>query len=146
MTPVVIFKKAGQTPHTEELFTLVSDYYFTEELPRKTWGSLGQFDSVVNDLFMVPLNRAEGYLYDENGFLVACVVYSRVLDIHYGLMAKPVITLLHSAYRNRRDVLRLVAKLRTDTALLLDTQFYEVAQHIRSNIQRLTVRRNNGFV
>lgn len=123
------------------IFDLVCDHYYTDTRAA-LWGSLGQYETAVNTVFIEPHNRAEGFLHTDSGFTMGAVIYNRVLDIHYGLVAKPITVMLHSQYRGDVGVLREFSKVLKDTVQLLGTQYYEVAQHISGDTQKFRTKRN----
>lgn len=142
MIPVVVKRQPGQEVldiSTVELFA--EQHFDTDQRIRETWGSVGYYQKAVLHTFIQGTIRAEGYLYSSEVCPVAMVMYSRVIDIHYGLMAQPIMIFVDPEYRGNMKVNRAVSNLVKQVVRELGVNWYNVPKHLAQDVQQFTTRR-----
>lgn len=142
MIPVVVARKPGES--ILDIFTVdefAEQHFFTDSRIRETWGTVAMYQRAVVNLFIEPNQRAEGFLYTESGRAVAMAMYARVTDIHYGLMAQPIMIFIDPEYRGDLKVLRAVSKLVKSVVRKLDVPWYSVPKHPAEDVQQFNTRR-----
>lgn len=87
---------------------MIIDSFFTD-INRKLWPGPAAYRSTVMSI-TESTNRVEGYLMESNRLLGLCFM-TRSVDIHYGLVATPVIYIVKSDLRGNRTVGREFLKL-----------------------------------
>lgn len=146
MIPVVVFRRPGESildPDAVELFA--EQHFDTDSRIRETWGRVCLYQAAVMEMFIKPVVRAEGYVYADDGFTpVGMAMYSRVLDIHYGLMAQPIMIFVDPKYRGDMTVNRAVSQLVRKVVKRLDVGWYNVPKHPAQDVQQFTTRRIHG--
>lgn len=142
MIPVVVTRKPGEP--SLDVFTVdefADQHFHTDERIRETWGTVGMYQRAVVNLFIVPNHRAEGFLYTETGKPVAMAMYARVTDIHYGMMAQPIMIFIDPEYRGDLKVTRAVSQLVKNVVRQLDVPWYNVPKHPAQDVQQFHTRR-----
>lgn len=143
MIPVVVNRQPGQAVLDIDTVELFAEQHFdTDRRIRETWGSVANYQRAVVGMFIQGTTRAEGYLYSPDGVRpVAMAMYSRVLDIHYGLMAQPIMIFVDPEYRGNLTVNRAVSRLVKSAVKLLEVPWYNVPKHPAQDVQQFTTRR-----
>lgn len=143
MIPVVVTRRPGE-PVLDILTvdTLTGQHFQTDRRTKETWGSMDVYQKAVVSLFVLPNYRAEGYLYTADGIKpIAMAMYSRVTDIHYGMMAQPIMIFIDPEYRGDLKVTRAVSQLVKNVVRELDVPWYNVPKHPAEDVQQFKARR-----
>lgn len=106
---IVVNRYAGEKFAVNHLVEpMIIDSFFTD-VDRTLWPGPVAYRSTVVSI-TESTNRVEGYLLEENRVLGLCFM-CRSVDIHYGLIATPVIYIVKSDLRGNRTVGRAFLKL-----------------------------------
>lgn len=105
---------------------LIEDSWWND-VDHSKFGGYRAYHSTVNSI-LTSGPRVEGYLM-EDGYPVAMVFMQRSMDIHYGLVATPMLTYIHTKYRSNRKVVRALSNLVKDAVRKLDCEQYYVVKH-----------------
>lgn len=84
--------------------------------------------------------RVEGYLWTDEGLLIGSVIMSRCVDIHYGLVATPIVCIVKPSFRGKREVARALAALTKDVVRKLKCEKYYTVKHLSKTKQLHTLR------
>ena len=143
MIPVVVMRQAGEPIlDPAAVMSFAQQHYATDERIRNTWGSLERYQTALLTIFITPSNRAEGYLYANDGSKpIAMAMYSRVMDIHYGLMAQPIMIFIDPDYRKDLKVNRAVSSLVKAVVNKLGVSWYNIPKHPAPDVQTFKARR-----
>lgn len=98
-----------------------------------------QYVSTVRSIALAQY-RVEGYLWTDEGLLIGSVIMSRAVDIHYGLVATPIVCIVKPSFRGNREVARALAALTKDVARKLKCEKYYTVKHISPTKQVHTLR------
>lgn len=143
MVSLVVRRTALEGPLNEDAaLTLMEDHWWSDAKVKRAFKGMDDFWVVL--LSMLKQYRVEGYLFDDKGVALAAVVYSRQLDIHHGLVAAPILTLVHTEHRGNRQVGRQVSNLVKRVVDELNADKYLVCHHVNDTTQIHKLRYRNG--
>ena len=131
MIGTVVLRHPGQKLlDPNEATRLMHEYFYSEEHIRHVWGTPELFTGFLIGSLLQPTVRAEGYIHDEHGRIMASVMMSKMYSLHYGVYGEMVFTYVSLPYRDCPEVLRGLANLRKNTAEKLGVTHYNVVKHI----------------
>lgn len=139
MKQLIVQRFEHQEPYNLDVaFMFAEEIYWSDSKVQK---SFPEFQSYWNTVcYSLRHDRLEGYLINGDGEVVAASYYSRVMDIHYGLIAVPITVIVKEAYRGDTKVLRAVSKLIREQVKRLGVVRYTMCHHIDDNTQITRMR------
>jgi len=140
---LVVRRHANDKPYNEQASLLLcEEHFWTDSKIQKNFRGFGDYWSGVMAVLMY--ERLGGYLYDESGNIQAIAVYPRQFDIHYGMVAVPILVIVKTEHRGEVSVSRQVSRLIKHMVQELNADKYLVCQHINDTTQIHKLRYLNG--
>lgn len=136
-------RHAEQGPYNPDIaLALCEEQYWSDTKAQKAFPGLGDYWTGLNAT--LAHRRLEGYLVNDDGSPVAVVVYTRQFDIHYGLIAAPILVINKIEHRGNIRIAREVLKLIKLVVQRLNADKYLVCHHLSDTTQIIRMRHLNG--
>lgn len=139
MKQLIVQRFEHQEPYNPDVaFMFAEEIYWSDSKVQKSFPTFTDYWNAV--CYSLRQNRLEGYLINDTGEVVAASYYSRVMDIHYGLIAVPITVIAKIEYRGSRALLRAISKLIREQVKRLGVSRYTICHHIDDNTQITRMR------
>lgn len=134
MKSYITHRAAGELPYNQDAaFELAEQHFWSDSKLQKNFPSLGNY--WVGLMAALSGSRLEGYLLNETGKVIGIAVYTRVYDVHYGMVAAPILVVLDLDYRDKPETAKQVVRLIRRMVKQLNATKYLVCKHTSDTTQ-----------